>query len=74
MAGEKAKDLDTEAKKVLKAMKAVAEAAAPKQIAEAAGMDGKKVSEIIQSLKAHGLVESPVRCKWALTEAGKGKA
>lgn len=74
MASEKAKSLDIEAKKVLKAMKAAAGAAAPKQIAEASGIDSKKVSEIIQSLKAQGLVESPARCKWALTEAGKGKA
>ncbi len=74
MAAEKDKGLGTEDRKVLKAMKAAGQAAAPKQIAEAAGMDSKKVSEIIQSLKTQGLVESPVRCKWTLTEAGKGKA
>lgn len=73
MAAGKTAGLDPDAKRVLKAMKAQAGAAAPKQIAEAAGLDGKKVSEIIKELKGQGLVESPVRCKWAITEAGKGQ-
>jgi Mn-dependent DtxR family transcriptional regulator len=72
MAGEKTA-LDAEAKKVLKAMKTAGGPAAPKQIAEAAGLDGKKVSDIIKGLKGQGLVESPVRCKWAITEAGKSQ-
>lgn len=72
MAGNKAA-LDAEAKKVLKAMKSVGGPAAPKQIAETAGLDSKKVSDIIKALKGQGLVESPVRCKWAITEAGKGQ-
>jgi len=55
--------LDAETKKVLKAMKFVETLAAPKHIAETTGLDNKKVSDIIKTIKGQGLVESPVHCK-----------
>lgn len=74
MAGKKDLDLNQEGKKVLAALKAAGGPVAPKQIAQSAGLDSKQVSEIIKGLKAQGLVESPVRCKWAITAAGKTQA
>lgn len=42
-----------------------------KDIALATGLDKKVVSEQIADLKSKGLVDSPVRCKYGITSAGK---
>jgi predicted transcriptional regulator len=42
-----------------------------KDIAEAAGLEKKVVSNQISALKKQGLVESPVRCKYGITDEGK---
>lgn len=65
--------LDATGRKVLKTMAAAASPQGPKQIAEAAGLDGKVVSDQIKGLKSQGLVDSPVRCKYAITAAGKDR-
>lgn len=65
--------LDATGLKVLKTMAAAASPQGPKQIAEAAGLDGKLVSDQIKGLKNLGLVDSPVRCKYAITAAGKDR-
>lgn len=65
--------LDATGLKVLKTMAAAAGPQAPKQIAEAAGLEGKLVSDQIKGLKSLGLVDSPVRCKYAITAAGKDR-
>jgi predicted transcriptional regulator len=65
--------LDATGIKVLKTLAAAGDPRAPKQIAEAAGLDGKVVSDQIKGLKALGLVDSPVRCKYAITAAGKDR-
>lgn len=57
--------------KVLKAFAATSEACGSKVIAEAAGMESKQVSKHITALKKKGLVNSPVRCKYAITTEGK---
>jgi predicted transcriptional regulator len=42
-----------------------------KDIAQATGLDKKVVSDQIAELKGKGLVDSPVRCKYGITPAGK---
>ncbi|MBW1635336.1 MAG: transcriptional regulator [Deltaproteobacteria bacterium] len=42
-----------------------------KDIVEATGLDKKVVSSKITSLKKKGLVDSPVRCKYSITEDGQ---
>lgn len=44
-----------------------------KEVAEMAGLEAKQVSCAMGSLKKQGLVDSPVRCKYVITEAGKGQ-
>lgn len=62
---------NAEAKKVLSALAKLSKPASGKEIAEAAGIDQKKVSSQINALKNEGLVESPVRCKYCLSAKGK---
>ena len=57
--------------KVLAALADKGEPLANKQIASVAGMDGKEVTACIKNLKAQGLVDSPVRCKYGLTRGGE---
>ena len=55
-------------------MKALAAGDAPqanKQLAQATGLDGKEISALIKDLKSRGLVESPVRCKYSLSDSGR---
>lgn len=42
-----------------------------KELIEATGLDKKVVTDEIAALKKKGLVDSPVRCKYGITEAGK---
>lgn len=42
-----------------------------KELVEATGLDKKVVSDEIAALKKKGLVDSPVRCKYGITEDGK---
>ncbi len=73
MAAKDKNSVDEFGLKVLKTMAAAASPQGPKQIAEAAGLDGKLVSDQIKDLKNLGLVDSPVRCKYAITPAGKDR-
>lgn len=66
--------LGPEGRQVLQALAQAAAPQAPKQIAQAAGLDGKLVSDLIKGLKSQGLVDSPVRCKYGLTPAGQQAA
>ncbi|MDP8227820.1 MAG: hypothetical protein P9M15_00035 [Candidatus Electryoneaceae bacterium] len=63
--------IDEAGKKVLEALAAQSEPVGGKVIAEASGLDSKKVSSKITALKKKGLVDSPVRCKYSITDAGK---
>ncbi|MFZ5585083.1 MAG: MarR family transcriptional regulator [Thermodesulfobacteriota bacterium] len=60
-------------RKVLKALAASPAPQAPKQIAAAAGLDDKLAGDAIKALKTEGLIDSPVRCKYAITETGRGR-
>jgi DNA-binding MarR family transcriptional regulator len=57
-----------------KVLKALAEGDAPlanKQLAQATGLEGKEISALIKELKGQGLVESPARCKYGLSDSGR---
>lgn len=60
-------------RKVLKALADSPAPQAPKQIAATVGLDGKLVGDAIKALKDQGLVDSPVRCKYAITDSGRGQ-
>ncbi|KIX13769.1 MarR family transcriptional regulator [Dethiosulfatarculus sandiegensis] len=63
--------LSEDAKAVLKTL---AESDAPlanKQIATISGLDGKQVTATVKKLKTQGLVDSPARCKYGITQEGK---
>lgn len=60
-----------EAKSVLEALAKCEAPCGAKDIAEATGIDKKIVSKKITALKKDGLVDSPVRCKYGITDAGR---
>ncbi len=64
-------DLTAEQKKILKALAAADTPCGNKDLAEATGLDKKIVSSGITAMKKSGLVDSPVRCKYGVTAAGK---
>lgn len=72
MAGN-ATGADVDVKKILNTMAAENGPWANKQVAEKAGLDAKIVSGLMGKLKKQGLVDSPVRCKYAITDAGKAE-
>ncbi len=64
------KDLSPEDKKVLNTLKEADAPLANKQIAATTGLDSKKVSAVVKGLKGKGLVDSPARCKYGITDQG----
>ncbi len=62
---------DENSKKVLVALARFSAPASGKEIAQIAEMDSKQVSDEIKTLKKNGYVDSPVRCKYAITDSGK---
>lgn len=64
-------DYGVEGKQVLEALAKCDAPCGSKDIAEATGLDKKIVSKQITSLKKKGLVDSPVRCKYGITEDGR---
>ena len=63
--------LDAKSKKVLQALADADAPLANKQIANASGLESKEVSATVKALKSAGLVDSPARCKYGLTDDGK---
>ncbi len=63
--------LTDEQKKVLEAIANSDEPLSTKEIAGATGLTSNQVSCRIRSLKSKGYVESPARCKYAVTTDGK---
>lgn len=61
----------SESKLILEALAKCGGPCGSKDIAEATGLDKKVVSDQIATLKKQGLVDSPVRCKYGITAAGK---
>ena len=65
------KMLSDEQKKVLQALADCDDPCVAKEIAAATGLDAKAVSCKIAYLKKNGYVDSPVRCKYGVTAAGR---
>ncbi len=65
------KPLTEEQKSVLNAMANCDEPCGSKDIAAATGLEPKQVSCRITALKKKGYVDSPVRCKYSITDEGK---
>jgi len=63
-------EIDETQQRVLKALSRIGKPAGNKEIAQEAGLDGKVVTKAIKTLKTKGWVDSPVRCKYAVTESG----
>lgn len=70
---KKTEELDDIQKKILKALTAMKEPAGCGEIAKAAGLPTPKVTGKLRGLKSRGLVESPVKGKYVITEEGKKK-
>lgn len=64
------KGLTTEQRSLLAALATAAVSAGAKEIATLSGLDARVVSCGLKSLKEKGLVESPTRCRYAITAAG----
>lgn len=56
---------------ILQAMTGMESACGSKDIAQKAGLDTKQVSCQLTALKKKGLIESPARCVYSITAAGK---
>ena len=65
------KELTSEQKVILEAMAATLTPLACKEIAVASGMESKSVSCKLKSLKNQGYIDSPARCKYAITDSGR---
>lgn len=63
--------LSDEQKTILTTMAGQTEPCACKEIAAASGMESKAVSCKLTALKNKGYIESPARCKYAITDAGR---
>ena len=57
--------------KILSALASMSGPSATKEIAAASGLESKSMSNQLKTLKTKGYIDSPVRCKYAITEAGK---
>jgi len=62
---------DLPATKILEALANCDKPCGSKDLVEATGIDKKVVSKEISALKKKGLVDSPVRCKYGITEEGR---
>lgn len=58
-------------KAVLESLASANEPCGSKDIAATTGMESKKVSCQLTALKKKGLIHSPVRCKYEITQEGK---
>ena len=63
--------LDDEGRKVLETLASMEGPATGKQVATAAGLDSKLVSARIKTLRTKGFIDSPVRCKYTVTDLGR---
>ncbi len=66
-------DSATEQEVILNALKDFAEPVGNKEIAEKAGLDVKKVAARMSALKKKGFAESPLRCKYCITDKGRAE-
>jgi predicted transcriptional regulator len=65
--------VEAEGQKVLQALAKMATPASNKEICTETNLDTKIVTKQIKKLKDAGYLNSPVRCKYAITESGKSE-
>ncbi len=70
-ADKKKTDLTDEQESILKAIANSEAPCAGKEVAATLGLDPKVVSSKITALKKKGYVDSPVRCKYGITDEGR---
>jgi predicted transcriptional regulator len=63
--------LTEEQKQILETMAKSTEPCGTKDIAAATGLEAKAISCRITAMKKKGLIDSPVRCKYAITDDGR---
>lgn len=63
--------MNNDQKKVLTALAGLDKPSSGKEIAAAAQLEPNDVAKHIKKLKDLGFVDSPVRCKYGVTEQGK---
>ena len=64
-------ELNEDQKQILTALNTLTEPAGCKEIGEAADMPWRSVMGKLRGLKSEGLVDSPVKSKYVITEKGK---
>ena len=64
-------ELTDERLRILTVLASSVEPKAGKEIAVDSGIDGKSISCKMRSLKTNGYVDSPIRCKYTITDAGR---
>jgi len=69
--GCKTEALSEEQKQILEALAKMENPCGTKDVVAATGLESKAVSSRITEMKKKGLVGSPVRCKYAITEEGR---
>jgi predicted transcriptional regulator len=69
--GSSKAELSEEQKQILEALAGSEVPCGSKDIAAATGIDSKTVGSRLTAMKKTGLVESPVRCKYGVTEEGR---
>jgi Mn-dependent DtxR family transcriptional regulator len=67
----KPKPLNDEHKAILNELKSITDPVGAKDLAIKLNMDPKIVTARIKTLKTKGFVDSPIRCKYAITPQGK---
>jgi predicted transcriptional regulator len=65
--------VEAEGQKVLQALAKMATPASNKEICTETNLDTNIVTKQIKKLKDAGYLNSPVRCKYAITESGKSE-
>ncbi len=63
--------IDQDQKQILATMQTLEKPAGNKEIAGIAGLDPKIMSKNMKKLKDLGLINSPIRCKYSITDEGK---
>jgi len=63
--------MDAQQEQILTTLADMSDPASGKDVAGSSGLEPKVVSAKIKTLKTKGFVDSPVRCKYAITDLGR---
>ena len=65
--------LNDEQISILSALNDFSEPAGTKDIAEKTGIEAQKLASKISALKKKGYIDTPVRCKYSITDQGRAE-